>query len=233
MAKINRKELLRKPDEFQTFSERAVKWVRENQKKFYITLGGLVAAIALVVGIQTYLDYRVHAAANALSPAFQQYMNVVFGEKTPVKLAEAEKALGTITKEYGATPAGIQGRLALGNLLLEQGKWAESQKLFTELSEEPDLPAEFMPFALHGLGLSLEGQEKYTEAKDAYADAARISGPNEKTTYELAQARVLAAKGDKQAAADIYRNVVQNATDPDSAQIARESLVSLDLAPEA
>lgn len=233
MAKINRKELLKKPDEFQTFSERAITWVRDNQKKFYISLGGLVAAIALVVGIQTYLDYRVHAASNALSPAFQQYMDAVFGEKTPAKLAEAEKALSSITSEYGATPAGMQGRLALGNLLLEQGKWAESQKIFEELAEEPDLPAEFMPFALHGLGLSLEGQKKYTKAKDAYADAARICGPNEKITYEMAQARVLAAKGDKNAAADIYRQIAQNPTDPQNAQIAKESLVALDLDPEA
>ena len=33
-----------------------------------------------------------------------------------------EKDLTRVVEEYGATPSGMQARLALGNLLLEQGQ---------------------------------------------------------------------------------------------------------------
>ena len=227
MAKMDRKKLLKEPDEFITFSEKALKWAESHVKLLIIIVSSLVLVLAGGLSLRAYLDYRDNAASQALGVSFGQYLLALSGQEDNKKMQEAEASLAKVVAEYGATPAGLQARLALGNLLLENGQWSKAESAFRELCEEPETPPEIAPLAWQGLAQSLEGQKKLGEAAEAYQDAARVCGPSLSVVFQLDRARVLAAKGDKAEAEKLYRQVMNANLTPGIRQMARASLVAL------
>lgn len=233
MAKIDRKKLLKKPDEFLTFSEKAVAWAKENSKLLVGIAGGLAIAAALWVGLSTYLEHRQDQAANALAVSFENYAKAVEGKADQGQVKAARESLAKVVDQYGATPAGIQARLALGDLLVEKAQYADAEKILNELCEETDLPPGMLPLARHGLGLSLEGQKKYKEAAAAYEAAMQEAGPSLRNSYRLDLARVQEAAGDKGAAIKTYKQAVSQPPDPSSLDLVKSRLVALGVDPAA
>jgi predicted negative regulator of RcsB-dependent stress response len=231
MAKIDRKKLLKKPDEFLTFSEKAVNWSKENSKLLMGIAGGLVFAVAVWVGLSTYLEHRQDQAANALAASFENYSKAVEGKADPDQVKAARQSLAKVVDQYGATPAGIQARLALGDLLVEKAKYSDAEKILSELSKETELPPGMRPLAWHGLGLSLEGQKKYKESASAYESAMKEAGPTLRNSYRLDLARVQEAAGDKDAAIKTYSEAVSQPPDPSSLDLVHSRLVALGVDP--
>jgi predicted negative regulator of RcsB-dependent stress response len=177
MAKIDRKKLLKEPDEFLTISDRAVRWAKTHTRLLIVSVSSLLAAVLLVVGIQTYLNHRQAQGAQAFAQAFAYYADTVVGQAEPAQAAAAARELAQVVEKFGATDAGQQAALALGEVHLRQGQYAEAETVLRDLSEEPGLPAALAPLIWRGLGQALEGQKKYAEAAEAYQGAVQASGP--------------------------------------------------------
>ncbi len=233
MAKINRKKLIKQPDEFLTFSGKAIAWSKDNSKLLMGIACGLAFAVAVWVVTGTYLEHRQDQAANALAGSFENYAKAVEGKADPAQEKAARESLAKVVDQYGATPAGIQARLALGDLLVEKAKYADAEKILVELSQETEMPVGMRPLAWHGLGLSLEGQKKYKEAASAYESAMKEAGPTLRNSYRLDLARVQEAAGDKEAAIKTYSEAVSQPPDPSSLDLVRSRLVVLGVDPAA
>jgi len=231
MAKVDRKKLLKQPDEFLTLSDRAVKWGRQNLKMIIIAASAVLLALAVTLGIQSYLNHRASQAGNALASVFEDYLAVMIGQADPARAEAAAQGLEQVAEKYGATSAGMQARLALGELWLRRGQPDKAEKTLAALSEEPDLPAQLAPLTLSALGHCLEQRQKFSEAAEAYANAAKAAGPNQSAIYRLNRARVLEASGDKAQAETLYRALLKEAADPMLIQTARQRLVALGLEP--
>ena len=231
MSKVNRRKLLKEPDEFLTFSEQAVRWCQENSRVVIYVVVLAVLAVGFGVGFNAYLDHRAEQAAAAMDQAFDTFAVAVEGKGGQAMSQAALKSLEGVVKTYGATPAGIQARLALGALLLEKGKFKEAVPVFQELTQDTATPPELIPLAWHGLGVALEGAKKYQDAAEAYDAAIAAAGPSLALGFRLDQARVLAAAGKRDKAAQLYRQVLREAAGQPLAQVARASLVDLGLDP--
>ena len=229
--KVDVKDLLNQPDEFITFTDKLVKWGQENLKAVIAICVGFVVLVCLIVGISSYLDYRDNQAALSISEAYDKYVKIVADQDKNPDLGPAIEGLTKATAEYGATPAGILGRMALGNLLLEKGDWAAAEKSFNEMTEETDLDQTLVPLAWYGLGKALEGQNKFQEAAQAYSTAAQGAGKSLKSVYMYDQARVLAAGGKKDDAASLYHKIANDSPDDPYALRAKAALVAMDRDP--
>ncbi|MCB2191210.1 MAG: hypothetical protein KQI62_06565 [Deltaproteobacteria bacterium] len=208
MAKVDRKKLLKEPDEFITLSDRVIRWSKENLNK--VLWGATVVAliVAAALGLKTYFDWREQTAATELAAVMSGYAAAVEGKLDKDQSAKLATDLAKVTDDYGSTPAGMQARLALGDLRLGLSQWDQAQQVFEALTQEGDLGADLAPLAFHGLGQALEGKKKYKDAVQAYEQAIAVAGPNLGQIYKLDQARVLAASGDTQAAARIYKEIL-------------------------
>ncbi|MBI4800488.1 MAG: hypothetical protein HY794_17495, partial [Desulfarculus sp.] len=80
MAKVDRKKLLKQPDEFLTFSDRAIRWGKQNLKMLTIGGSALILAITVTLGIQAYLNYRSSQAGQALAVVFDDFVAVMIGQ---------------------------------------------------------------------------------------------------------------------------------------------------------
>ena len=153
--KVDVKDLLNHPDEFITFTDKLVKWGQDNIKTVIAICVGFVVLVCLIVGVSSYLDYRDNQAASAISEAYDKYVQIVAGQDQNPDLGPAIEGLTKATAEYGATSAGVLGRMALGNLFLEKGDWAAAEKSFTEMTEETDLDQTLVPPGLARSGQGL------------------------------------------------------------------------------
>jgi predicted negative regulator of RcsB-dependent stress response len=226
-SKVSRKKLLREPDEFLSFSGKALQWSRENLRVILYAAAGVTAAVVAVVGFWAWLEHREIQGAEAMAQAFGEYTRAVEGQAGPEELAQARRQLDQVVQEYGSTPAGLQARLALGDLLLEKGSYAEAEKLLAGLAEESDAPPEIIALAWHGLGVAREGQQRFSQAAQAYARARELAGPALAAMYLLDQARALEGAGQKARAAQLYREVLDQQEDSERRLQARARLVAL------
>ena len=233
MAKIDRKKLLKEPDEFLTISDRAVRWAKTHTRLLIVSVSSLLAAVLLVVGIQTYLNHRQAQGAQAFAQAFAYYADTVVGQAEPAQAAAAARELAQVVEKYGATEAGQQAALALGEVHLRQGRYAEAESVLRDLSDEPGLPAELAPLIWRDLGQALEGQKKYAEAAEAYQGAVKMAGPSLAGLFKLDQARALAAAGKANQAQEVYLALAGQEQDLTVNQLARQRLVALGVAPES
>lgn len=208
MAKVDRKKLLKEPDEFLTLSDKVIRWGKGNLNKVLWSATAVALIVAAVLGFKTYLDWREQKAAAELAGVMSGYAAAVDGKLPQEQIAKLAADLTKVTDQYGSTPAGLQARLALGDLRLGLGQWDEAQKVFASLTKEGGLGADLAPMAYHGLGQALEGREDYKQAAQVYAQAIAAAGPNLGQIYKLDRARVLAASGDNQGAAAIYKEIL-------------------------
>jgi tetratricopeptide (TPR) repeat protein len=123
----------------------------------------------------------------------------------------------------------LQARLALGDLRLSLGQYAQAGETLQALTQEEDLGAELAPLAWHGLGQALEGSKDYAKAAEAYAQAISLAGPNLGRLYKLDRARVLKAAGEDKAAAQIYRELLAPPAPPSVQERARAALAAMGL----
>lgn len=228
-AKVDRKKLLKEPDEFLSFSDRTINWARANLKTVIIIASVAVVALVVVLGIKAYLDYHQRQAAEDLAPVMTGYRAVVDGKADQKMMASLAERLKQVTDKYGATPAGMQARLALGDLLLILERYAQAVRVFQALTEEPELSVDLAPLAWRGLGQAQEGARNYQAAATSYGRSVALAGPNIGRLASLDQARALVAAGDRDGAAAIYRKLLKEPSDQEVAEKAQSGLAALGL----
>jgi predicted negative regulator of RcsB-dependent stress response len=115
-----RKELLKGPDEFITFTGKIIQWSRKNKKALLI---GVVAFFVLIGATSFYRissSQRETAGAVLLSRNLSSYPEVRAREdEHPDRVLEAVKPdFEKLIDEYGSQPAGQAGRLILAHAAL-------------------------------------------------------------------------------------------------------------------
>jgi len=103
MAKkrVSRKELLKGPDEFLTFSTRAIVFVREHSRQFEYC-GMAIAAIFLIyLGISTYLKYIDRKGQEAYNIAYYNVVKNMSPDADQKKLQESEELFNQVIEKYG------------------------------------------------------------------------------------------------------------------------------------
>lgn len=144
MARITRKEL--KTDKFALEVEHTFDFFEEHQKDIirYGTLA--VAVVVLVIGFGYYQRKQHTDREQALSAAIRVQEAPVGqsgngGLSFPTEDAKNEaalKAFGELNTKYSGSAEGEIARYYLGSIKADQGKLAESEKIFLEVSEKGD-----------------------------------------------------------------------------------------------
>jgi len=120
--KIKRKELLKSPDEFLTFSERAINYIRDRAKYFEYA-GMAVAAAALVyLAVTTYLGHVNRKGQAAYNEAYSETAQ----GKTDIE--KAQSLFRKVTEEYGLSKASRLVPPQLGYLDYQRKQYGEAVK---------------------------------------------------------------------------------------------------------
>lgn len=174
-------------------------WVRTHSRQ--VGIGAIVVAVAVAGAwlVSSSNAKKAESAGRALSEAQRS----VASGNLPLAAADLSK----IVQRYGSTPSGVQARLLLAQVYLQQGKVAEALKELDEVGSAGPQQS-----SLHALrGGALEQSGKPLEAAAEYlkaADATQL--PSERESFKSDAARAYAMGGKTDEALKIWTAIAEN-----------------------
>lgn len=139
--RVTRKQLLKEPDEFISFSNRMIKLGVAYKQQLMIATGVFCAAVLVFVGMQ-YVSGRSRTKAfNLLDSAVVRYdrANAQYGPQKAI--AEVEADFELILKKYGSNAGGRLARVTFAQYNFAAGRTDRAIALYgtalTDFDEEP------------------------------------------------------------------------------------------------
>lgn len=162
--KKTRKELLKEPDEFLTFSSKLIKLAIDYKTQLTYAL---VAILVLAVIISGFRFFSIRAEKNAaalLDKSMSKY-NSIKAEKKPDEVySEVSADFQFILDKYNGKESAKLARLIFANISYDAGDYKQAVELYKKaLKDFADYPM-IHEQILSGLGYAHEQQEDYTGA---------------------------------------------------------------------
>jgi len=189
--------------------------------------GALLLAVAVGFGIYSFMDARNQKAqVEAFSLLFKadKLEEVAAKEaqslsKTPTevmrawpeaKAGEYEAALKDVVAQKPGSTAALVARLRLGRWHVVRGKDAEAEKIYAELAETAGKQKQklFQGMAFEGWAVSLERQQRYSDAEKVFDSALKMKDNPLKPLAYMGLARVSSVQGKKNEAKGAYEKVI-------------------------
>lgn len=176
-----------------------VAWVRNNTQTAII---GLIAIVLLVGGTIYFLTQRSVQYEQAAAQ-LEVVQGTVATSPTPEAIAEIESYLA----RFGGTPYGLEARLLLAEIHLEEGN--PDRAIDTLLEAAPSYRTSLGLQATFLLAIAYEDAERWEEAEEVY-EALKERGEYTFQRREAGEglARVLLAQGDSVGAKDAFRALI-------------------------
>lgn len=200
--KIKRKELLKSPDEFLTFTERAINFVQERSKYFEYA-GMVVAAGALVyLGATTYLNYLNRQGQGAYNAAYLEM------EEDKTDFQKTEALFKKVTEEYSLSRVSRLVPAQLGYLKYQGKKYDESIAYYETFRNERSKNSPYRILAQLALAAVHEEKGELDRAIGILNDLKSKPGNvfMEQTLLSLARVYRLSKQEDK--AKEIYKEFI-------------------------
>ena len=202
---------LKGPDEFISTFGRTVAWCKENRTKVAAGAIGVIAVVALALGIQAFLQWEENKSARDLWPTLdraQQLLQAPYAAD-PSQLAAVEQFLQGHVSTHPNTRATVYSLYYLGGIAYFRGNYDLSITQF-RAGIATGKEAGIVRYLLRqGIATSLEAKGDYPAAAAAYRDAGAVAGENLKAQSRMGEARVLGLAGKKTEAAALYRLILK------------------------
>jgi tetratricopeptide (TPR) repeat protein len=164
--KVSRKQLLKEPDEFITFTGRMIRLVRVHQKKFTIALGIAVSVLLIFSLVKFFTNRAENHAFTLLNQANNKYHALMISQDAVAALKEVEKDFEYILKEYSGYHGGKIARVNYANYCYQAGEYGRAADLYGEALKDFGKNPSYGNLILNGLGYSFKAKKDYeTSAK--------------------------------------------------------------------
>ncbi len=222
--KVSRKELLKEPDEFLTFSSKMLNYVMANKKPLIGIAGGILLLLIIVATIQ-YVGYRSENRAFALLGEVWGRYEAALEEKTPAEaygLVEAD--FRRLLDDYGGTEAGKMGRVMYANVAYEAEKSDQAVKLYRTALAAFEGDTALRNLILSGLGYAHEQQQAYQAAIDYFEQIVAGESPVLKSEAYYNLGRLYALLDDPGKSREAYEKILSDYGDSIYADLVKDQL---------
>ncbi len=222
--KVTRKQLLKEPDEFITFTSKALRFAMDYNRQIIAGLIGFIILILVAVGIRYFLNKAEKEAFDQLSQSQTKYA-AILKETGPEKaLAQMAKDFEEILKKYSNTTGGKFARVIYANLCYKAGNLDKAIALYTESLKDFESNPFFKNLILNGLGYAHEAKKDFESATKYFDMIAAGSDPVMKGQALFNLGRLYAVKGDRNKSLDAYRHLLVNPNDAVYNEMVKEKL---------
>lgn len=197
MKRAERRQL--KENELATGLSRFVRWVKKHEKKFMAIALGLVALLAIIVGVRFFLDYQRSREAGYLSQVLA--LKAELGQK-PENLARLETLAQK--RKYGRIAS-----LALATYYLEKNELDKAEQILAGVKDRGRDLVHYQILDLYAQVLSRKGQpDRAVEIYRQMEKEKPEDYPLDVILFRLAETYEKA--GQKDQAISLYRDLQSN-----------------------
>jgi len=200
--KVTRKEILKTPDQFLTFTERVVHYWADRQPTLVAIGVGLMLIVFGVVGLEAMQNSNAEAQETLLLK-MNEARTADDKDSTRVSIDELEKIYNQVDSGVYKQRAG----LILADALYDEKKYAEAEKLYRSILDETQKGDTQYQVAKVGVASSLEGKKEYKKAIETYRSL--VDDPQSASYMEVyfSLARCYELDGDTQGALMVLRQM--------------------------
>jgi len=207
--KLTRKELLKGPDEFLTFSGRVILYVKEHAKPFKVAGGILVGAALVYLGVNTYMNYANKKGQEAYEAAYYEVIKVKEINADDEALKKSEELFNKVITEHRLSKASRLAPLQIAHLKFLEKKYDEAIKLYQAFLKDVPENTVYQSLALLALAASYEGQGDFGKAVEALQKILSSSEKSFKEQATLNLARVYGLSKQPEKAKDTLKEFVE------------------------
>jgi predicted negative regulator of RcsB-dependent stress response len=217
MAKnITKKELLKKPDEFITLSNKTLNWTRENYKTVIWGASGIILILAAYFG---YSAYRSHQENLAHDKYFYSQ------EQTDPE--QKLKQMEGVIKEYPGTQGAYLAMISTANFYYQKKEYPKAIASYQMALDKGKFPEDITILIKENLAYAFEEKGDYPSAIKTYTDITQGKEPFQKEEGMMSLARVYQKMGKKEEAKKAYQDFIKNYPNSPYANLVRDQLSKL------
>ena len=213
---ISRKELLKKPDEFITTSNKIANWVTAHYQKV-IWVG---AVVVLVAG--AFFGYRAYAAHQE-----KQGREAYFAALELPEITQKITKLTAITTDYPRTSGAQKAWISLGHLYYQQKDFTRALTAYRSALSRGKLLPEFQSLINESLAYVLEEKGDLKGAADTFSQILKGPDPLVKENAHLNLARVFVKLGQTKEAKSAYQDFLKAFPNSTYAPLVRDRLAKM------
>jgi tetratricopeptide (TPR) repeat protein len=235
-ARLTRKELLKKPDEFITFTQQVINYFEEN-RRIALGVAGAVAVSAILIGV--FYLWRDSNRQQAL--LLEQEGNLFFTSRTTRGVsgmeqikpaAEIKRALDKykeVRANYPGSRNADRALVYIGDCYFRLNQLGDAEKHYLKYLEKHPQRGFFTMLVKQSLGYVYEVRGDYNKAIQYFTASSQNLPEQEQLRTFIDVARCYEEMGKFDFAVDYYQKVVQNAESEKNAQVVRSQGTWADL----
>ena len=177
-AAATRKQLLKEPDQFITFSGKLIAFGRSNLKTILIVVGSLLALLLTVAVTGQISDRNEYRASELVEKAVAKYSAALADTDANAAYDRVQTDFNDLFDQYGSKSAGKIARIIYGDISYRAGDADTAIAMYTRALDDFGQTPALKGILLSGLGQAYVLQEKYPEAIRYYE---MLSADDEKT----------------------------------------------------
>ena len=227
MAKkrVTRKQLLKGPDEFLTFTERAALFIREHDREFKYIAGAVAAILLIYLGINAGMGYINKKGQSAYNMAYK-LMGAQNTDLSPEseELKESAELFQRVLDDYGLSKA---SRLALPELAyvkMVEKKYDEAISLYQEFLDKAPDNSPYQSLARIAIATCHEAKGEFEQAIEILNQVTAQADDLLKEQALFSLARIHRVAGQKDKAKEILEEFVEKYQDSPFLPLAKAHL---------
>jgi len=225
--RITRKALLKEPDEFLTFSGKAIRFVHENQKQVSYVLIGMVVVVLGFLAFRYFSSVTERKAYDLFEEGLVHYVGQLSQAQSTQLNEMAKGKFAEILQKYGSTKAARLSLPLYADMHYKVGAYDKAVELYRQalkrFAEEPSILA----IIWHDLGYAYEGKKDYPSSIECFQKVIAFEGHFLKADAYFNLGRMYEALNQNEKALEAYETVASDYTDSVHGKLAGEKVVRL------
>ncbi len=222
--RITRKQLLKEPDEFLTFSARAIQFVANNrQPVFGVAIGAVVAVLAFS-GFRYFSNLSERRAYAMFEQGRSHYLADISGRKTSLSREQASEKFEEVLSKYPSTDAGRLSLIVYADMCYQAGDHQKAIELYERALKAFSGESVMQVLIWNGLAYAYEAKGAYEPAAEYFQKITEVQGNFMKGDAYYDLARMMEALNHEDRALEAYKKVAEAYPESVGFQIAKEKV---------
>ncbi len=226
--RVTRKQLLKEPDEFLTFSAKAIRFGAENQKAISYALIALVVVVLSVALFRYFSNLSERKAYAVFEQGLVHYMGQAPGKTSAHFQEKAKEAFAEVLRKYPSTRAAELSLPLYADISYEEGAYDQAVELYQRALEVLSQDKTLQRLLWNDLAYAYEGKKDYNTAAQYYEKITGSEGAFLKADAYFNLGRIYEAMGNQEGARKAYDQLVKDYPGAANFQIAKEKLGRLE-----
>lgn len=222
--KVSRKQLLKEPDEFITFTGKLIRLVSTYQKQITIVLGIIVSVFLIISIVKFYTNRMENNAFTLLNQANDKYSAVLSSQDVSTALKEVEKDFEYILSEYSGYQGGKIARVNYAAYCYRAGEYDKASSLYTTALKDFGKNPSYKNLILNGLGYSYKAKKDYENSVKYFEMIASSKIPMLKDEALFNLSKLYVILGKKSKSIEVLSTIVSDYPESIYIDLARDHL---------